>query len=107
MISDSCQVIGHKRLIIELKSFFQNTHLLGLPAGKIAGEDMFARLAHNKEVECEIVYAGDGERRQLPALDQMTEICFAVLIAKRTIDSLIEGRKIMFPFFIINIYYAF
>ena len=37
----------------------------------------------------------------------MPQISFAIIITHFTINPIINRRKIIFPFFVINIYYAF
>ena len=73
------------------------------PAGKITCLNMFSCLLHQPPVKCKVVNTGNGITEKFFCLHQMPEIGLAVIITDFTIQSFINGRKIIFPFFIINI----
>ena len=55
------------------------------------------------KVKSQIVYAGNGQRQDLLGLDQVAEIGFAVKVAGGAVNTAVNGRKIPFPFFVIDI----
>jgi hypothetical protein len=89
------------------ESLLNNGHLIIFPLAEISCHDMISGLSDQVQVKSQVLHAGDSKTQDLFASDKVPQVSFTVIIAHRALDSVIDGRKIIFPSFIVNIDHSF